>query len=70
MRRRFSAVLVGPSSGITIGAKKKETSKFFLYFSGGCIPTNESLFILLALCTLAQTFQDYAVITCDAGVLF
>jgi hypothetical protein len=26
-----------------------ETSKFHLYFSGSCIPTNESLFILLAL---------------------
>ena len=25
-----------------------ETSKFFLYFSGTCIPTNESLIILLA----------------------
>ena len=36
-----------------------ETSKFYLSFSGSCIPTNESMFILLALPTLAQTVQDY-----------
>ena len=35
-----------------------ETSKFSLYFSGSCIPTNESLFILLPLPTLTQTVQD------------
>jgi hypothetical protein len=34
-----------------------ETSKFSLYFSGSYIPTNESLFIVLALPTLAQTVQ-------------
>jgi hypothetical protein len=37
---------------------KVETSKFFLYFSGSCIPANESLFILLALPTLAKTVQN------------
>ena len=31
-----------------------ETSKFSLYFSGSCIPSNESL-LLLVLPTLAQT---------------
>jgi hypothetical protein len=36
-----------------------ETSKFSLYFSGSCIPTNESLFILLTLPTLTQIVQDY-----------
>ena len=36
-----------------------ETSKFSLCFSGSCIPTNESLFILLALPTLVQTVQYY-----------
>ena len=35
-----------------------ETSKFSLYFRGSCIPTNESLFILLALPALAQTVHD------------
>jgi hypothetical protein len=35
-----------------------ETSNFSLYFSGSCIPTNESL-LLLAPPTLAQTVQDY-----------
>jgi hypothetical protein len=34
-----------------------ETSKFSLCFSGSCIPTNESLFILLTLPTLVQTVQ-------------
>ena len=32
-----------------------ETSKFSIYFQGSCIPTNESLFILLALPTPTQT---------------
>ena len=36
-----------------------ETSKFSLYFSGSCIPTNESLFILFALPTLAQIVLYY-----------
>jgi hypothetical protein len=36
-----------------------KTPKFSLYFSGSCIPTNESLFILLALPTL--TVQVYPV---------
>jgi hypothetical protein len=35
-----------------------ETSKFSLYFSGCCKPTNESLLILLALPTLAQTILN------------
>jgi hypothetical protein len=36
-----------------------ETSKFSLYFSGNWIPTgNKSLFILLALPTLAQTIRE------------
>jgi hypothetical protein len=35
-----------------------ESSKFHWYFSGSCIPTNESLFILLALPTLAQTVHN------------
>ena len=33
-----------------------------LYFSGSCIPANESLLILLALSILAQTVQDYILI--------
>ena len=37
----------------------RATSKFSLYFSGSCIPANDSLFILLALPTLAQTAQEY-----------
>ena len=36
-----------------------ETSKFSLYFSGSCIPTNESLFILLTLPTLVQAVHNY-----------
>jgi hypothetical protein len=36
-----------------------ETSKFSLYFSDICIPSNESLFILLTRPTLTQTLQDY-----------
>jgi hypothetical protein len=51
-----------PSSGVTVTPDEGpslETSKFSLYFSGSCIPTNESLFILLALPTLAQIVQDY-----------
>jgi hypothetical protein len=35
-------------------------STFSLYFSGSCIPTNESLF-LLARPTLAQTVQDFII---------
>ena len=31
----------------------------FIYFSGNCIHTKESLFILLALPTLVQTVQDH-----------
>ena len=31
---------------------------------GSCIPTNESLFILLVLPTLAQTVQDYTIPIC------
>ena len=34
--------------------------EILLIFSGSCIPTNESLFILLALPTLTQTVQDYS----------
>jgi hypothetical protein len=51
-----------PSSGVTVTPDEGpslETSKFSLYFSGSCTPTNESLFILLALPTLAQIVQDY-----------
>jgi hypothetical protein len=48
----------GPSSGVTSEGPSLETSKFSLYFSGSRIPTNESLFILLALPTLEQTVQD------------
>jgi hypothetical protein len=33
--------------------------EILLIFSGSCIPTNESLFILLTLPTLTQTVQDY-----------
>jgi hypothetical protein len=38
-----------------------------LYFSGSCIPTNESLFILLAL--YLQTVQD-TYIVCDMRSMF
>jgi hypothetical protein len=34
-----------------------ETSKYSLFFSGSCIPTNKSL-LLLALPTLTQTVQN------------
>ena len=34
-------------------------SKFSIYFSGSCIPTNESFLFIWALPTLAQTVQDY-----------
>ena len=48
----------GPSSGVTpVEGSSPEMLKFSLYFSGSCIPTNESLFILLALPTLAQTVR-------------
>ena len=43
-----------------------QLSKFHLYFSGSCIPTNESLFILLALLTLAQTVHDIAQLLGDS----
>ena len=41
-----------------IGLRSKRRNSPYI-FSGNCIPTNESLFILLALPTLAQTVQDY-----------
>jgi hypothetical protein len=51
----FARRLVTPDKGPSL-----ETSKFSLYFSGSCIPTNKGLFILLAdyLYTLAKTVQD------------
>ena len=39
----------GPSSGVTSLVKPDKglyTSKFSLYFSGSCIPTNESLLLV------------------------
>ena len=38
------------------GPSKRRNSPYI--FSGSCIPTNESLFILLALPTLATTVQE------------
>jgi hypothetical protein len=37
--------------------KGLETSKFSVYFSSCCIPTNESLFIILTLPILTQTVE-------------
>jgi hypothetical protein len=48
----FWPPLVTPDEGHLL-----ETSKLFLYFSSSSIPTNESLFILLALPTLALTVK-------------
>ena len=53
-KQNFDVSCEGPDEGPSL-----KTSKFSLYFSGSCIPTNESLFILLALLTLAQTVQYY-----------
>ena len=50
----YDSIPVTPDEGPSL-----ETSKLFLYFSGSCIPTNESLFILLALPALAQTQFKY-----------
>jgi hypothetical protein len=52
-KENFDVSSEDPSSGLSF-----ETSKFSLYIPGSCIPTNESLFILLTLPTLAQTVQD------------
>lgn len=38
-----------------MGSKRRNSPCIFL---GSCIPTNESLFILWALATLAKTVQD------------
>jgi hypothetical protein len=45
-KENFDILSEGPSSGVSITPDKGplfETSKFSLYFSGSCIPTNESL---------------------------
>jgi hypothetical protein len=39
-----------------------ETSKLFLYFSGSCIPANESVFILLALYLHWHSVTDSSII--------
>jgi hypothetical protein len=61
-KENFDVSSEGPTSGVWPVTPDQgpslETSKFSLYFSGSCIPTNESLFILLPLPTLAQTVQD------------
>ena len=38
-------------------------SKFSLYFSSSCIPTDESLFLLLALSTQGQTVHYYKTVS-------
>jgi hypothetical protein len=62
-KENFDVSSEGPSSGITNQGPSLETSKFSLYFSGSCIPTNEILFILLTRPTLAQTVEDCNVVT-------
>ena len=60
-KENFDVSSEGPTSaGVTDEHEgpSLETSKFSLYFSGSCILTDESLFILLAQYTLAQTVQD------------
>ena len=55
----FDVSSEGPSCSNSRKGPSLETSKFLLYFSGNCIHTKESLFILLALPTLVQTVQDH-----------
>ena len=52
VKRKQGPPLVTPDEGPSL-----ETSKFSLYFSGSCIPTNENFLIRLALPTLAHTVQ-------------
>jgi hypothetical protein len=67
-KENFDVSSEDPSCGITSEVSSLtpdempslETAKFSLiYFSGSCIPTNESLFTLLALPTLVHTVQGY-----------
>jgi hypothetical protein len=46
-----------------------ETSKFSSYFSGSCIPTNESLFIILAkpIAVLGKKGEIYSNLACNDG---
>jgi hypothetical protein len=48
-KENFDVSSERPSSRVTEyqeGPSRLEASKFSLYFSGSCIPTNESLFLL------------------------
>ena len=47
-KENFDVLCEGPLSGVTVTPDEGpslETSKFSLYFSASCIPTNESLFL-------------------------
>jgi hypothetical protein len=46
-KENFDVSREGPSSGVTYSRRRAfaRKSKFSLYFSGSCIPTNESLLI-------------------------
>ena len=54
-KENFDVSSEGPPSGVTPSLEFLEI--ILMYFWYSCIPTNESLFILLTLPTLAQTVQ-------------
>jgi hypothetical protein len=54
-KENFNVSSEGPSSGGSLSARRAFARNSPYIFSGNCIPTNKSLFILLALPTLAGT---------------
>jgi hypothetical protein len=72
-KESFDVSSEGPSSGVTIvtpdEAPSLETSKFFLYFSGSRIPTNESLFYCYTVISVSYKHTDSNMATPSSPML-
>ena len=68
-KENFNVSSEGPSSGGSLCARRAFARNFPYIFSGSCIPTNKSLFILLALPTLAGTVTGGPILPCVINLL-